>query len=117
VEKTNSAVRGMDSGILKFHPRKENGMPLYQVWYRDIEEPLAFTTASRCSEEEIVQHILAHEGIVEPAGATSEATPASELIVRNKLAPVRYTEDESEMNMIGEDATGKVSPVAVDPGN
>jgi hypothetical protein len=117
VGKTNSAVRGRDSGILKFHSRKEIGMPMYQVWYRDIPEPLAFTTASRCSEEEIVQHVLAHEGMAEPAGAASAATPASELIVRNHLAPVRYTEDESEMNMIGEDAAGKVSPVAVDPGN
>ena len=73
-------------------------MPMYQVWYRDIEEPLAFTTASRCTEEEILQRILAHEGVAAPAG--QEDASASALIGANKLAPVRYTEDESEINRI-----------------
>jgi len=73
-------------------------MPLYQVWYRDSEAPLAFTAASRCSEEEIVQHILAHEHLAAPAGG--EHASAQAMIAANKLAPVRYTEDESEINRI-----------------
>lgn len=73
-------------------------MPMYQVWYRDSEAPLAFTTASRCSEDEIVQRILAHEHIAAPAG--EEHASASAMIAANKLAPVRYLEDESEINRI-----------------
>ena len=74
-------------------------MPLYRVWYRDIEEPLEFSTASRASEAEIVGHVLAQEKIGTPADAGG-APSLKELIARHKLAPVRYTEDESEINNI-----------------
>jgi len=62
-------------------------MPVYRVWYRNNEEPLQFATPGRYSEAQIVQHVLAHEGIAEQD--------------RSTLGPVRYTEDESEMNTIG----------------
>jgi len=71
-------------------------MPLYRVWYRDIPEPLEFTAANRCSELEILEHILAQEKIA-PAGT---GPAVSEIIEKNRLAPVRYTEDESELNVI-----------------
>ena len=71
-------------------------MPLYRVWYRNNEEPLEFTTPGRISEAEILDQVLAHEGI-EPAGPTT--VPA--LIATHGLAPVRYIEDESEMNTLG----------------
>lgn len=74
-------------------------MPLYRVWYRDIEEPLEFSTASRTSETEIVERVLANENVATPAEAG--ATPSvKDLIAQHKLAPVRYTEDESEINNI-----------------
>jgi hypothetical protein len=85
----------------------ENGMPSYRVWYRDIPEPLEFVTASRSSEIDLLDHILAHEHIVpsvSPPGQRGDpASPAptvQELIARNNLAPVRYTEDESEIQRI-----------------
>lgn len=74
-------------------------MPLYRVWYRDREEPLEFTTASRTSEAEIVERVLAYEQTAMPAESGNSASVA-ELIDLHKLAPVRYTEDESEMNVI-----------------
>jgi uncharacterized protein YciI len=82
-------------------------MPFYEVWYRDIPEPLEFTTASRYTESEILDHILANEQIAAPGAAPSEegqpVSPkpsVSELIAQHKLAPVRYTEDGSEINTI-----------------
>lgn len=71
-------------------------MPIYRVWYRNNEDPLDFATPGRCSEAEIVDRILDHEHIERGAPATVQA-----LIARHDLAPVRYTEDESEMNTIG----------------
>jgi len=62
-------------------------MPVYRVWYRNNDEPLEFTTSGRYSEAQILEHVLQHEGV----GAQD----------RNTLGPVRYTEDESEMNTIG----------------
>jgi hypothetical protein len=70
-------------------------MPTYRVWYRNNEEPLEFTTPGRISETEIVEHVLEHERI-ERAGASN----LQELVASHGLAPVRYTEDESEMNAI-----------------
>ncbi|ALK97842.1 hypothetical protein AB595_16290 [Massilia sp. WF1] len=82
-------------------------MPSYRVWYRDIAEPLVFDAASRCSEMEILEHIFAHEHINSStdlaAQARDPAQPAPTvqyLIASNHLAPVRYTEDESEINII-----------------
>lgn len=82
-------------------------MPTYRVWYRDNAEPVEFVTASRYSDEQILDHILAHENmttsVIPPAqqgGRGAAASPLKELITRNNLAPVRYTEDESEMNTI-----------------
>ena len=60
-------------------------MPVYRVWYRNNEEPLQFATPGRYSEAQIVEHILQHEGLQQ----------------ESDLGPVRYTEDESEMNTIG----------------
>lgn len=71
-------------------------MPSYSVWYRNNPEPLEFATAYRCTETQIVDHILAHEKIAQQEGAPS----VQELIASNNLAPVRYTEDESETNTI-----------------
>lgn len=82
-------------------------MPTYRVWYRDNAEPVEFVTASRYSDEQILDHILAHENITVSTSSqaqhgdrASAASPLKELITRHNLAPVRYTEDESEMNMI-----------------
>jgi hypothetical protein len=44
----------------------------------------------------MLDQVLAHEGI-EPTGPTT----VQALIASHGLAPVRYTEDESEMNVIG----------------
>lgn len=74
-------------------------MPSYSVWYRNNPEPLEFVTAYRCTETQIVDHILAHENIAPPAAAPATPT-VQELIASNKLAPVRYVEDESEINTI-----------------
>ena len=70
-------------------------MPTYRVWYRNNEEPLEFATPGRISEAEILDQVLAHEGI-EPAGPST----VQALIASHELGPVRYTEDESEMNTI-----------------
>jgi hypothetical protein len=70
-------------------------MPTYRVWYRDNPEPLEFTTPNRFSEAEILDRVIAHEDIVPSAVST-----VKELIAQSHLAPVRYTEDESEMNTI-----------------
>jgi hypothetical protein len=82
-------------------------MPNYRVWYRDIPEPLEFASAGRCSESEILDHIFAHENIApsaippaQDAGPGSAAPTVQELIARHHLAPVRYTEDESEIQTI-----------------
>jgi hypothetical protein len=70
-------------------------MPIYRVWYRDNTEPLQFAAPNRCSEAEILDHIFAHEQI-EPLAASS----VKERIEKSNLGSVRYTEDESEMNLI-----------------
>lgn len=70
-------------------------MPIYRVWYRDNTEPLQFAAPSRCSDEEILDHIFAHEQIEAVAGSS-----VKERIEKNNLGSVRYTEDESEMNLI-----------------
>jgi len=62
-------------------------MPVYRVWYRNNDEPLEFATPGRCSEAQIVRHVLAHEGLGQENA--------------QDLGTVRYTEDESEMNTIG----------------
>ena len=71
-------------------------MPLYRVWYRDNEEPLEFTTPGRIGEAEILDRVLEHERIERTPSSTAQA-----LVAGHALAPVRYTEDESEMNTIG----------------
>jgi hypothetical protein len=73
----------------------EIAMPVYRVWYRDNTEPLQFAAASRCSESAILDHIFEHEQI-EPVAAAD----VKERIEKNNLGQVRYTEDESEMNVI-----------------
>jgi hypothetical protein len=73
----------------------EDAMPIYRVWYRDNTEPLQFAAPSRCSESEILDHIYAHEQIAPVAAAD-----VKESIDRNQLGQVRYTEDESEINVI-----------------
>ena len=89
------------TGILNIHHYKELGMPIYSVWYRDIEEPLEFATTTRTTETAIVERILAHEKIAAPVRAGGTVSPSvTELIALNKLGTVRYTEDESEMNVI-----------------
>lgn len=70
-------------------------MPTYRVWYRNNEEPLEFATPGRISEAEIVDRVLEHERIERGAPST-----VKELVASHGLAPVRYTEDESEMNAI-----------------
>ena len=78
-------------------------MPNYRVWYRDNEEPLEFATAYRCSEQQILEQVFAHEKIApsDGSGNSGAAAPSvQERIAANHLAPVRYTEDESEINII-----------------
>ena len=74
-------------------------MPSYSVWYRNNPEPLEFATAYRCTETQIVDHILAHENLASP-GADPAMPSVQDIIASNNLAPVRYTEDESETNTI-----------------
>ena len=83
-------------------------MPSYRVWYRNNPAPLAFVTAYRCTEWQILEHVLAQEKITAPTPSTApDGTPAAagpsvkDLIASHALAPVRYTEDESETNTIG----------------
>ena len=76
-------------------------MPSYTVWYRDNAEPLEFVTAYRPTEMQILEHILAHEDISAPDASAAPALSAAEVIASHRLAPVRYTEDESEINTIG----------------
>jgi hypothetical protein len=73
-------------------------MPIYRVWYRDNTEPLQFAAPNRCSESEILDHIFAHEQIA--ADPASAALDVKALIEKNQLGQVRYTEDESEINVI-----------------
>jgi hypothetical protein len=75
---------------------EEVDMPTYRVWYRDNEVPLEFATPGRIGETEIVERVLEHERI-----GRNTASSVQELIAGHRLAPVRYTEDESEMNTIG----------------
>jgi hypothetical protein len=82
-------------------------MPTYRVWYRNNAEPLEFVTESRYSDEQILDRILAQENIIPfviPRADRGEpgavAPTLKEVIARNNLAPVRYTEDESEINNI-----------------
>lgn len=75
-------------------------MPVYRVWYRNNEEPLEFAAPGRYSDTQIVRHVLQHEGIAQDDTAAALAS-AQALIAAHGLAPVRYTEDESEMNTIG----------------
>jgi hypothetical protein len=77
------------------HDHLETAMPIYRVWYRDNTEPLQFAAPNRCSESEILDYIFAHEQIVPVAASSVE-----ELIAKNNLGQVRYTEDESEINVI-----------------
>lgn len=74
-------------------------MPNFRVWYRDNPEPLEFATAYRPSELQIVEQILSHEKITVADGEAA-GTTATALIAANSLAPVRYTEDASEINVI-----------------
>jgi hypothetical protein len=71
-------------------------MPLYNVWYQNKTEPLEFSSASRVREEQILDRIFEHEKLAPDASST-----LSERIEKNNLAPVRYTEDESEPYTIG----------------
>lgn len=81
-------------------------MPTYQVWYRDNDDPYIFDRASRLSDKEIVEEIMQHENMPLPPTAPAgldHAVPkpdAAELVAKNGLAPLRYTEDESEMHTI-----------------
>ena len=70
-------------------------MPIYRVWYRDNTEPLQFAAPTRCSESDILDHIFEHEQIAPAAEAS-----VKERIEKNQLGQVRYTEDESEINVI-----------------
>ena len=83
-------------------------MPSYSVWYRNNPAPLEFATAYRCTELQILEHIFAQEkiapAITPPAGddmPVATGPGVKELIATHQLAPVRYTEDESETNTIG----------------
>jgi hypothetical protein len=83
-------------------------MPLYKVWYKNVDEPLQFSSIGRCSEEEIVLMVLQHEGMAEQLvadrargdQADRQRPSLAELIKNGGLGSVRYTEDESEMNAI-----------------
>lgn len=71
-------------------------MPMYRVWYRNNEAPLEFATAGRLNDTGILERVFEAERI-DP----SEVRSAKEMIATHGLGPVKYTEDESEMNTIG----------------
>ncbi|WP_444843691.1 hypothetical protein [Duganella caerulea] len=85
------------------HPNSlEANMPLYQVRYRGDKE-LSFNSPSILREEQIVERVLAEEQIAprllldKPRGGKQEPGPSlQEVIAANNLAPIVYTEDESE---------------------
>jgi hypothetical protein len=84
-----------------FSPFKEEAMPLYRVWYQNKSEPLEFTSAGILREDAIVERVLAQENIRADSDAAAGKPPSlQELIANNNLAPVRYTEDESEPQTI-----------------
>jgi hypothetical protein len=84
---------------MPFPSLQENGMPFYRVWYQNKTEPFEFSTAGISREEAIVERILARENIA-AAETGANAPSLSELIAKNNLGPVRYTEDESEPQTI-----------------
>lgn len=71
-------------------------MPLYQIWYNDLDQPLVVNPPYRLRDVEIVGEVLRHERrdnrqSVDPSGLT-----VRELLRVNGLRNVRYTMDESE---------------------
>lgn len=83
-------------------------MPFYKVWYRNNPDPLEYSSASILHEGKVLDLVLQKENIIAhpipdaPRGAPASTGPSlKEIIARNNLAPVRYTEDESEPFTIG----------------
>ncbi|HWW70488.1 MAG TPA: hypothetical protein VN089_11155 [Duganella sp.] len=74
---------------------EEIGMPFYKVWYRNSPEPLEHSSASILHEDKILDLVLKKENIA------STGPSLKDIIASNNLAPVRYTEDESEPFTIG----------------
>ncbi|SHN12893.1 hypothetical protein SAMN05192549_104498 [Duganella sacchari] len=77
-------------------------MPLYQVRYRGDKE-LTINSSSILREEQIVENVLVEEGIIPRVledrvrgEAQGAGQSLKELIAANNLAPMAYTEDESE---------------------
>lgn len=78
-------------------------MPFYRIWYRNNSEPLEHSSASILHEDKILDLVLQKENIVAHlipdavrGGPASTGPSLKEIIAQNNLAPVRYTEDESE---------------------
>lgn len=83
-------------------------MPFYKVWYRNNPEPLEYSSASILHEDKVLDLVLQKENIIAHlipdamrGGPASISPSLKEIIARNNLAPVRYTEDESEPFTIG----------------
>lgn len=82
-------------------------MPFYKVWYRNNPEPLEYSSASILHEDKVLDLVLQKENIAArlisdaTRGAASNGQSLTEIIARNSLGPVRYTEDESEPFTIG----------------
>ena len=82
-------------------------MPFYKVWYRNNPEPLEYSSASILHEDKVLDLVLQKENIAArlisdaTRGAASKGQSLTEIIARNSLGPVRYTEDESEPFTIG----------------
>lgn len=83
-------------------------MPFYKVWYRNNPEPLEYSSASILHEDKVLDLVLQKENIsahlipdTTRGGPPSTSPSLKEIIARNDLGPVRYTEDESEPFTIG----------------
>lgn len=83
-------------------------MPFYKVWYRNNPDPLQYSSASILHEDKVLDLVLQKENIAAhlipdatPGGPASASPSLKEIIARNNLGPVRYTEDESEPFTIG----------------
>lgn len=83
-------------------------MPFYKVGYRNNPEPLEYSSASILHEDKVLDLVLQRGNIIThsipdaPLGTPASTSPSlKEIIARNNLAPVRYTEDESEPFTIG----------------
>jgi hypothetical protein len=71
-------------------------MPLYQIWYNDLDQPLVVNPPYRLRDVEIVGEVLRHERRDNRQSADPSGLTVRELMRVNGLRNVRYTMDQSE---------------------